>query len=48
MEARSDTEKVPEGLFRADVVVSMLKDMIKSGRIVLASNVLSKRKLGTT
>ena len=54
-EERSDTEKVPEGLFarsaalaRADVVVEMLKARLESGRIVLASNVLSKRTLGTT
>ena len=41
MEVRSDTE-------RADVVVEMLKVSLESGRIVLSSNVLSKRKLGTT
>ena len=46
-EARSDTEKVPEGLFRADVVVEMLKASLESGGIVLSSNVLSKRTLGT-
>ena len=40
-EARSDTEN-------ADVVVEMLKARLESGRIVLSSNVLSKRKLGTT
>ena len=40
-ERRSDTE-------RADVVVEMLKVSLESGRIVLSSNVLSKRKLGTT
>ena len=40
MEGRSDIEK-------ADVVVKMLKARLESGRIVLSSNVLSKRKLGT-
>ena len=56
MEARSDTEKVPKALFierrsdteKADDVVEMLKVSLESGRIVLSSNVLSKRKLGTT
>jgi hypothetical protein len=39
-EARSDTEN-------ANVVVEMLKARLESGRIVLVSNVLSKRTLGT-
>ena len=54
IERRSDTEKVPKGLFvqrtsleRADDVVEMLKVSLESGRIVLSSNALSKRTLGT-
>ena len=39
-EEKADTEK-------ADVVFEMLKARLESGRIVLVSNVLSKRTLGT-